>query len=344
MIKRNSVNSYLSSAKNTFLSFSLMAICGSAFAQTAPAEIGTVEFVSPELSSVIKKTAKVESIAQGFQFTEGPVWVEKSKMLLFSDVPGNTIYKWTAEKGKEIYVKPAGYTGAAARSGFVGSNGLVITPDGKLLICQHGDRRVARMDAGLEAPESKFVTVADRLNGKRLNSPNDLVLHPNGDMYLTDPSYGLSGNGKGPDRETPYQGVYKIKKSGEVELLVDSIEQPNGIAFFPGRKTMLISNSDNAKKRWYVYDVTTDGRLANGKVFYDVSSERGAGGCDGLKIDKNGNVFATGPGGIWIFSKAGKLMGKIKVNGQVAANCAFSPDEKTLYITASTQLLRLKMR
>jgi gluconolactonase len=293
---------------------------------------------------VINKTAKVESIAQGFQFTEGPVWVEKNKMLLFSDVPGNTIYKWTEEKGKEIFIKPAGYTGAAPRSGFVGSNGLVITPDGRLLICQHGDRRLASMDAGLDAPQSKFLTVADRLDGKRFNSPNDLVLHPNGDMYLTDPSYGLSGNGKGPDRETPYQGVYKIKKSGEVELLVDSIEQPNGIAFFPGRKKMLISNSDNTKKRWYIYDVAADGRLANGKEFYDVSSERGAGGCDGLKIDRNGNVFATGPGGIWIISKAGKLIGRIKVNGLVAANCAFSPDEKTLYITASTQLLRLKMR
>ena len=323
---------------------SLVTICGSAFSQTTPDQIATVEHVSPELSSVISKTASVESIAQGFQFTEGPLWVEKNKMLLFSDVPGNTIYKWTEEKGKEIFVKPAGYTGTAVRSGFVGPNGLIITPDGKLLICQHGDRRVAQMDAWLEAPEAKFITVTDRFDGKRVNSPNDLVLSPNGDMYFTDPSYGLSGNGKGPDREIPFQGVYRMKKSGAVELLVDSIEQPNGIAFFPGRKTMLISNSDNAKKRWYVYDVTSDGKLANGKVFYDVSGERGAGGCDGLKIDKNGNVFATGPGGIYILSKAGKLIGKIKVNGLVAANCAFSADEKTLYITASTQLLRVKMR
>jgi gluconolactonase len=311
-------------------------------AQEAKPPIGTIEFVSDELSSLIKKDAKVEVIAEGFQFTEGPFWVEKENMLLVSDIPANTIYKWTEAKGKEVYLKPAGYTDSTKRGGFMGSNGLILSNDGKLLLCQHGDRRIAKMDAPLNSPQPKFITVADKYDGKKINSPNDLFLTKDGDLYFTDPSYGFEKGARDPKKETPYQGVYKVDKAGKITLLLDSIEQPNGIGILPDGKTLLVSNSDFRKKRWYAYEIASNGSLTNGRIFYDASSERVPGGCDGFKIDKNGNIFAAGPGGIWIFTKAGKVLGKIKASG--VTNCVLSPDGKTIYITATQYLLRVKMR
>ena len=320
------------------------ALLSSAAAQETKQPIGTIEFVSNELSRLIKKDAKVEILAEGFQFTEGPVWLKKQKMLLFSDVPANTIYKWTEAKGKEVYLKPAGYTGAEPRGGFMGSNALYFTKAGRLLVCQHGDRRIASMNAPIDAPQPNFLTVAGDYNGKKLNSPNDFFITAGGDMYFTDPAYGLEMGARDPKKEIPYNGVYKMDKAGRTTLLVDSIEQPNGIAIFPNGKTLLVANSDNRKKRWYAYDLAKDGSLKNARVFYDVSNEKAMGGCDGLKIDKAGNVFATGPGGIWIFTKHGKLIGKIKMNDVAAANCALSTDGKTIFITATNYLLRVKMR
>jgi gluconolactonase len=327
----------------TFLLF-LLAQLFSGYAQDARPGTGTIEVVSKELSKLISKDAKVEIIAEGFQFTEGPLWLEKEQMLLLSDVPGNTIYKWTEANGKEVYVNPGGYTDTAKRRGFMGPNGLTLSNDGKLLVCQHGDRRIAIMDAPLNAPQSKFITAAGQYNGKRLNSPNDLFLTAGGDLYFTDPSYGFERGARDPQKEIVYQGVYKLDKAGQVTLLIDSIAQPNGIGIFPGGKRLLVSNSDNRKKMWYTYDIATDGSLANAKVFYDVSSEKAPGLCDGFKIDKKGNVFAAGPGGIWIFTKSGKLIGKIKINGVSATNCALTPDGKTIFITANNYLLRVKMR
>jgi len=328
--------------KKIIFSF-LFALFLSASAQEPKQVIGTIEFVSNELSHLIKKDAKVEILAEGFQFTEGPLWLNKQKMLLFSDVPDNTIYKWTEAKGKEVYLKSSGYTGTEPRGGFLGSNALSLS-DGKLLICQHGDRRIARMEAPIEAPQSNFVTVAGEYNGKKLNSPNDLFVTNSGDIYFTDPSYGFERGPRDPKKELPYQGLYKMDRSGHVTLLVDSIEQPNGIGILPGGKTLLVSNSDDKKKRWYAYDIARNGALVNARVFYDASDQKGMGGCDGFKVDKAGNVFASGPGGIWIFTKKGKLIGKIKINGVTAANCALTPDGKTIFITATTYLLRVRMR
>jgi gluconolactonase len=339
------INSLISNNNMKRIAFSLLffALFLSGLAQDQKPAIGTIEFLSSELNSLIKKDAKVEIVAEGFQFTEGPLWLDKQKMLLFSDVPANTIYKWTEAKGKEVYLKPSGYTSAEPRGGFMGSNALSLYADGKLLICQHGDRRIASMNAPIDAPKTNFVTVAGEYNGKRINSPNDLFV-AGSNIYFTDPSYGFERGAKDPKKEIPYQGVYKVDKSGRVSLLIDSIEQPNGISIFPGGKKMIISNSDDRKKRWYLYDITSNGSLANGNVFYDVSNEKGMGGCDGLKIDKAGNVFAAGPGGIWIFTKGGKLIGRIKINGFTAANCALTPDGKTIFITATNYLLRVKMR
>ncbi|MGZ8541507.1 MAG: SMP-30/gluconolactonase/LRE family protein [Chitinophagaceae bacterium] len=316
----------------------------SGYTQESKPGTGTIEFVSKKLSKLISKDARIEIVAEGFQFTEGPLWLEKEQMLLLSDIPANTIYKWTEANGKEVYVKPGGYTDTANRGGFMGPNGLALSHDRKLLVCQHGDRRIAIMDAPLKAPQSKFITAAGQYNGRRLNSPNDLFLTAGGDLYFTDPSYGFEKGAGDPKKEIAFEGVYKMDKEGQIILLIDSIAQPNGIGIFPGGKKLLVSNSDNRKKMWYTYDIIPNGTLSNAKTFYDVSSEKAAGLCDGFKIDKKGNVFASGPGGIWIFTRKGNLIGKIKINGVSASNCALTPDGKTIYITASQYLLRVNMR
>ena len=337
----NEINSCM---KKIIIHLVLLSFFFPADAQENKPVTGTIEFVSKELNKLISKEARVEIIAEGFQFTEGPLWIEKEKMLLLSDVPGNTIYKWTEAKGKEVYVKPGGYTDTVKRGGFMGPNGLALSSDGKLFVCQHGDRRVAILDASFNTPQSKFITAAGQYNGKRLNSPNDLVFSVNGDLYFTDPAYGFERGTRSPEKDLTFQGVYKMNKAGNITLLVDSIESPNGIALFPGEKKLLVANSDNRKKRWYTYEIGQNGTLTNAKIFYDVSNEKGAGLCDGLKIDKKGNVFATGPGGIWIFTKNGKLIGKININGVSGSNCALTPDNKILFITANQYLLRVKMR
>ncbi len=307
-------------------------------------DLASIEYDSEKLEKIISRDAKVEVLADGFQFTEGPYWIQKEQMLLFSDVPGNKVYKWTEEGGAEVYLDPGGYTGSVERGGFKGPNGIILSNQGELLICQHGDRRIARMDAPLEAPETDYVTVAGKYDGKRLNSPNDLFQTPKGDIYFTDPAYGFEKGPQDPARELTFSGVYKMDKGGNVLLLLDSIEQPNGIAVFPGGKKMLVANSNMRKKRIYEYVLDKDGNITDGRIFADLSDVSAPGLCDGLKIDKKGNVFATGPGGIFIYSKEGEKLGKISMNGITAANCALSPDEKTLYITAQQNLLRLKMR
>ena len=305
---------------------------------------GEIEFIDDALSALINKDAKVEIITEGFDWSEGPLWVEQQQMLLFSDVPKNIIYKWTEAKGKEIYLQPSGYTSEEKRGGEIGSNGLTLSPEGKLLICQHGDRRVALMDAPLDAPKPNFIVVANDYQGKKFNSPNDCVARSNGDIFFTDPPYGLEQNMSDPKKEIPFQGVYKVDKFGRVTLLVDSISRPNGIAFTPDGKTLVVASSDEVKKNWYAFDVGPNDSLMNGRVFYDASKAEGLGLPDGLKIDKQGNVFATGPGGVWIFNSAGKLIGKIKVNGVPVSNCSFTADEKTVYLTADNYVLRVKLR
>ena len=309
--------------------------------------MGTIERNDPLLDAIISPHARAEIIAEGFEWSEGPLWIEKYKMLLFSDVPANTVYKWTEEKGKEVYLTPSGYTDTIKRGGEMGSNGLTTDNEGNLVLCQHGNRQMARMDAPLDKPEPKFISIANLYNGKRFSSPNDAVYNSKGELFFTDPPYGLDTQGDDdPKKELSHNGVYKVKKTGEVILLVDSITRPNGIAFFPDEKKLMVANSDPAKPYWYIYDVTENDSLINGKIFYDPYVAMGKdvkGLPDGFKIDKNGNVFATGPGGVWIFNKEGKLLGKLKLI-ESASNCALSSDEKKLYITNDMYVLRLKMR
>ena len=311
----------------------------------AKQDIANFERIDPSLSSIISDTATISIIADGFEWSEGPLWIEKSKMLLFSDIPQNSIFKWTPEKGKELYLKPSGYTGKAQRGGETGSNGLILHPNGQLVLCQHGDRRMAMMNASIDQPAPNFITLADNYQGKKFDSPNDAVYRSNGDLFFTDPPYGLEKNTDDPLKEAPYQGVYRVKPDGKIKLLTDSITRPNGIAFMPGEKTLIIANSDPKKSVWYAYDLDENDSLVNGRIFYDATPEaqKEPGSPDGLKIDRNGNVFATGPGGVWIFNKEGKVLGKIKI-GAATSNCAFADDEKTLYITADMYVLKVNLR
>ncbi len=303
--------------------------------------------LDPLIDSILSRDPlSVEIIADGFAWSEGPLWIEKSHMLLFSDVPHNTIYQWTEAKGKEIYLTPSGYTDTIKRGGETGSNGLTLDNEGKLILTQCGNRQIARMNASLDTPAVKFTSLAGNYQGKKFNSPNDVIVNSKGEIFFTDPPYGLEKNMADPLKEIPFQGVYKIKKTGELILLTDSITRPNGILLLPGEKTLLVSNSDPDKPNWYAFDIVGDS-LANGRIFYSLANypkipnEKGL--PDGMKADHKGNVFATGPGGIWIFNKTGKLLGRINV-AEATSNCALSPDEKTLYVTNDMNVLRIKLR
>ena len=319
--------------------------CGNKEKTDTKKNMGSIERTDPSLDDIISPDAKVEIIAEGFDWSEGPLWVDSHKMLLFSDVPRDTVYKWTEEKGKEVYLTPSGYSDTIPRGGEMGSNGLTLDIDGHLVLCQHGNRQVARMDASLDDPKPVYVAIANNYNGKKFNSPNDAAYNSKGELFFTDPPYGLEKNIDDPKKEIPFQGVYKVKTSGEVVLITDSITRPNGIAFLPGEKTLLVANSDAEKPNWYAFDIGPGDSVTNGRIFYSCAGYDKSlkGLCDGMKVDKKGNVFATGPGGIWILNKDAKLLGKIKL-ADATSNCALSPDEKTLYITNDMYVLRVKMR
>ena len=307
--------------------------------------LGSIERIDPAINSILDQNAKIEIIAEGFEWAEGPLWIEAQKMLLFSDVPANTIYQWTEKKGQEKYLNPSGYTGVEKRGGETGSNGLLLNNEGQLVLCQHGNRQMAWMDANLDDPKPVFKPIANLYNGQKFNSPNDAIYNTKGELFFTDPPYGLEKNMEDPKKEIPFQGVYKVTASGSVILLTDSITRPNGLAFSPDEKKLFVANSDPEKPYWYVFDLSAGDSLTNGKVFYDATaaSKQEQGLPDGMKIDKKGNVYATGPGGVWIFNKDAKLLGKIKFPSPTS-NCAFTSDQKILFITADNYVLRVRSR
>ena len=315
----------------------------SAATENKPASKSAVRIVrlDPKLDSLIPKEAKVEQLADGYKWTEGPVWHKKDNYLLFSDIPNNAIVKWQEGKGAATFLTPSGYTGTEPFTGREpGTNGLTYDAQGRLVACAHGDRQIVR----LEDDGKKRVTLADKIDGKRFNSPNDLVYKSNGDLYFTDPIYGLPGQDKDPKRELDYCGVFRLDTKGKVTLLTKEITRPNGIAFSPDEKTLYVASSDPDKAIWMAYDVKPDGTLEKGRIFFDATAwvkENKPGGPDGLKVDKSGNLWATGPGGVHIFSPDGKHLGTIET-GVKTANVAWGNDGATLYITANTALLRLK--
>lgn len=305
--------------------------------------MGEVERFEPALDAIIDKDARPEVLGEGFEWSEGPLWVEQEGFLLFSDIPNNAVLRWTEEKGVEPYLKPAGFTGPDFKGKEPGSNGLLLNREGNLVLCQHGDRRIAVMESGLNSPEPRFRTLVDRYEGKRLNSPNDAVFDVAGSLYFTDPPYGLPGNVNDPEKELAFQGVYKLHPDGRLRLLVDSMPRPNGIGISPDGKVLYVANSEGSDAHWNAFDIVGDS-LANARTFFAVPWKEGEKGApDGLKVDRNGNLFATGPGGVWILNPEGKPLGRIRLP-EATANCALSSDGKWLYMTSDMYLLRVALK
>ncbi len=299
---------------------------------------GKIESFDPAFAKLIPADAKIEKLAEGFKWSEGPVWSKKGGVLYFSDVPNNVVFQWKEGVGTREFLMPSGYSGSVARGGEPGSNGLTLDPQGHLVLCQHGDRQVARLESnGKQTPLARYWQYS------RFNSPNDLVYKSNGDLYFTDPPYGLVGNINDPAKEISFSGVYRLGKKGEVVLLTKELSFPNGIAFSPDEKTLYVAVSDPKNSVIMAYPVKADGMLGNSKLFFDAGplAKTGPGLPDGLKVDKAGNLFATGPGGVLVISPSGKHLGTINT-GQPTANCGWGDDGSTLYITANNILCRVK--
>ncbi|MCU0339490.1 MAG: SMP-30/gluconolactonase/LRE family protein [Spirosomaceae bacterium] len=305
--------------------------------------IGKVVRLDAALDGLVAAEAKIEVLASGFVWSEGPAWVKDGGYLLFSDVPANTVYQWSSRDGLTPFLKPSGYTGRLEYGNEPGSNGLIINQKGELVSCEHGDRRVSVLPLKTNGGKK---TIADNYDGKRFNSPNDVVQHSSGAYYFTDPPYGLPLKDKDPTRETPWFGVYRVAADGKVTLLTKDMTRPNGLAFSPDEKTLYVAQSDPDKAVIMAFPVQTDGALGAGKVLFDATPmvKQGLPGLpDGLRVDKDGNLWATGPGGVLVLTPAGKLLGRIDT-GEATANCAWGEDGSTLYITADMYLCRIKTK
>ncbi len=308
--------------------------------------IGSIERLDSSINELISPEAKLEILAEGFQWSEGPLWIEDGKYLLFTDVPADKIYKWSAEKGLEVYLEPSGFTGDSTKSQERGANGLILAAQGKLVMCQHGNRQVASMKSTLDKPNSEFESLAASYEGKRLNSPNDLVFDSQGNLYFTDPPYGLAKkDDEYLEKELPYQGIFLLDKARKLHLLNKELSKPNGIALSLDEKTLYVANSDPKQALLMAYPIEENGKIGKGRIFYNFTEwvEKEKGLPDGLKIDKKGNIYTTAPGGVWIISPEGKVLGKIKTE-QATANCAFNADKTVLYITAHGYLMRLRLQ
>lgn len=302
---------------------------------------GKVHRLDPALDELLDPSARFEKLAHGLTWSEGPVWVPSDGALLFSDIPRNTIFRWKEGEPMQTFLYPAGYTGVDFYSSEAGSNGLTLDGEGRLVACEHGDRRISRLEPG----GGKY-TLADSFEGKRLNSPNDLVYKSDGALYFTDPAYGLPNRYEETAmRELPFTGVFRVTPDRETTLLTDELTQPNGLAFSLDESVLYVSQSNPEKAIWMRYPVNRDGSLGKGDVFQDVSKHAGKliGLPDGFKLDERGNLWATGPGGIWIFSPEGKALGRIETE-QAASNCAWGDDGSTLYVTSHMLLLRIRTR
>lgn len=299
----------------------------------------SIERLDPALDALIAPGTQVEKLAEGFVWSEGPTWYQGS--VVFSDVPENIVYQWKPGATKaEVFIKPSGMTTPTPGFKEQGSNGLTVDAKGVLVLCQHGDRRISRWVDG------KFVPVVTTYEGKKFNSPNDLAIRRNGDIYFTDPPYGLEKLNASPIKEIAWNGVYRVDTAGKVTLLEDGITFPNGIAFSPDEKTLYVAVSDPKHTVLEAFDVKDDGTLANRRIFFDAEPLRQQGrkgACDGLKVDVKGNVWATGPGGVLILSPAGKHLGTVLTNNNTG-NCCFGDDGSTLYVTADMYLARVKTR
>jgi gluconolactonase len=302
---------------------------------------GKVVSLDPAFDQLIDVNSKIEILADSFYWSEGPVWVKTGRYLLFSDIPRNTIFKWKEGEGLSKFLEPSGYTGILPYSHEPGSNGLIINNKGQLVSCDQGDRRISAMPFAHGGKR----TLADNYQGKRFNSPNDIVQRSTGDYYFTDPAYGLPNHENDSTKETDFMGVYRISPDGMVSLLIDNLT-PNGIAFSPDEKILYVGQSDPKKAIIMAYPVIADGSLGEGRLFFDATpmiNQGLKGAPDGMKVDAKGNIFSTGGGGLLIISPAGKLLGRLEIP-QSTSNCAWGDDGSTLYITANMFLCRIKTK
>lgn len=308
--------------------------------------LGEVLRFDPAFDKLVDKDAHIHVIAGGFEWTEGPVWIPSKDgqpgHLLFSDIPRNSVMKWEEGKGASLFLKPSGYTGPTSYGGEPGCNGLLLDGEGRLVSCEHGDRRVSVLTKG-----GGKRTLVDNYQGKRLNSPNDGVFKSNGDLYFTDPPYGLPKQWDDPLRELNFCGVYRLSKDGQLTLLTDKMTRPNGIGFSPDEKTLYVAQSDPAAALWMAFPVKDDGTLGEGKILHDATKavQEGLPGLpDGMAVDHQGNVFATGPGGVYVFNPAGKLIGRLST-GERTANCKFGGDDGSmLYMAADMYVCRIQTK
>lgn len=333
-----------------FIIICLLAGCGTP--STPPSEknneIGKIEIYDSSAAHLIDTSAVLEVIGQHYKWCEGPVWVPSKQMLLFSAVKENTIYRWDGKDTPVAYLTPSGYTDTAFRDGENGSNGLALDKEGRLLLCQSGNRQVARLNTSLDSPKAVFTVLAPNYQGKKFNSPNDLVADSKGNIYFTDPIYGLPKRENDPTRELNFEGVYRIGADGKLTLLIDSIARPNGIALSPDERVLYVGSSDNPHTRWYAYQLDSSGLIRSGGVLLDGTALKEKAsvkqGADGFKVDKEGNLFASGPDGVLIISPAGKLLGLIRIYRGPASNCAFNETKDVLYITNDDRVLRVKLK
>lgn len=305
--------------------------------------IGSVERLDSAINALISADAKIEVLASGFEWAEGPLWLEDQQALIFTDVPTNKIWKWTEDDSLSLFLSPSGYLGDRTDKREPGANGLALDVEGNLILCQHGERQVGRMLATLDAPKAEFEALATGYEGKRFNSPNDLVFNSKGQLFFTDPPYGMD---PWDEKELDFQGVYRLDSDDKVNLLVDTLSRPNGIGLSPDERILYVAQSDPEKARYYAFDLDEHGNVISGKVLFDATSlqsETRKGLPDGLKVHSSGVLFATGPGGVLVISPEGKQLGAILTeNG--TANCGFDSDEKYLYMTADGFLMRIVLR
>lgn len=311
----------------------------SALAEQSATSLGSIERLDPAFDALIARDARLELAADDIEWAEGPLWDSADGSLLFSDVPRNAIYRWRPGSAPARFLEASGYTGTARFGGREpGSNGLTFDREGRLVFCQHGNRRIARLE-----PDGSITALAERYQGKRLNSPNDLVYRSNGDLYFTDPPFGLARAFDDPAKELPIQGVYRLTADGELTAVVTDLDAPNGIGFSPDERTLYVANAFNRRPIWMAYPVRPDGTLGAGRQFAEASAyvKPGEGVPDGLKVDQRGNVFAAGPGGIHVFAPDGTRLGRI-VTGVPTGNLAWGEDGSVLYIAANHRILRLE--
>ena len=303
--------------------------------------IGKIEKINPALDKYVDEYSKIEILAKGFEWSEGPVWVDEINSVLFSDVPENKIYKWNENEGLSVYIEPSGFSGKVPTSKKDGSNGLILNSENELLICMHGDRRIAKLKRW---GSGEFETIVNKFQGKRFNSPNDMVFTKNGDLIFTDPPYGLKNRNSDKLKELKANGVYKLTKDGKLTLLVDNLTYPNGVALSNDDSIMYVNISDSTNPRIMAYDINGE-TVKNARVFFDGRklAENDVGLFDGIKIYPDGTIFSTGPGGVLIIAENGTHLGTIKTVERTA-NCTFDSNYKYLYMTSDMYLTRVKLK